>query len=32
MEYRLEQQHQDGLALYASYARELAASLVTHQC
>ena len=31
MEYRLEQQHHDGLALYASYTRELSASLVTHQ-
>jgi chorismate dehydratase len=32
MEYRLQQDHQVGLALYAAYARELEASLVMHQC
>ncbi|MEY3601656.1 MAG: hypothetical protein RL169_900, partial [Armatimonadota bacterium] len=31
MEYRLEQRHRDGLALYAKYVRELQSTLVMHQ-
>jgi len=31
MEYRLDQRHQDGLALYTSYVRELQSTLVMHQ-
>lgn len=31
MEYRLEQRHRDGLALYTKYVRELQSTLVMHQ-